>query len=296
MIEYIINLYKTELAKMFASGKCPPNKEKKRNSDNPISGEHGSDDQVADNASSSKLDDSKELDSGGAENINTTTVQEEPVTPRPAEWAKVYEAATMRREEVLMPENLENMWTIGVNYKQKLHKKAAPEHPHSEVSSPTALHRKELVTEGPPKLVSEIPTNREDKVSEKVPQLQEDSEPTNLRHDTISRPQDPKKTSADKGATIHEKIGNAAKVDKKSSIPDSEFNSNKEHTFTSKGGSSANTETCSADVNKLHAHRLKSNPDTLLCSEDVRVPKLRCKVHVPKLRCQVTTPLSFSNT
>ncbi|KAK9112955.1 hypothetical protein Scep_020474 [Stephania cephalantha] len=50
------------------------------------------------------------------------------VPPRPADWARVLEAATQRRSEVLAPENLENMWTRGRNYKNKVNKrvKAVP--------------------------------------------------------------------------------------------------------------------------------------------------------------------------
>ncbi|RDX98964.1 Sorting nexin-16, partial [Mucuna pruriens] len=39
-----------------------------------------------------------------------------------ADWAQMLEAATQRRTEVLMPENLENMWARGRNYRQKQHK------------------------------------------------------------------------------------------------------------------------------------------------------------------------------
>lgn len=39
--------------------------------------------------------------------------------PRGADWALVLEAATQRRSQVLAPENLENMWTKGRNYKKK---------------------------------------------------------------------------------------------------------------------------------------------------------------------------------
>ncbi|XP_060961155.1 uncharacterized protein LOC133031664 isoform X1 [Cannabis sativa] len=48
--------------------------------------------------------------------------QEEPLQPRPADWARMLEAATQRRTEVLAPENLENMWTKGRNYKKKENK------------------------------------------------------------------------------------------------------------------------------------------------------------------------------
>ena len=36
-----------------------------------------------------------------------------------AEWAQMLEAATQRRTEVLMPENLENLWTKGRDYKRR---------------------------------------------------------------------------------------------------------------------------------------------------------------------------------
>ncbi|CAN0879003.1 Sorting nexin-16 [Linum grandiflorum] len=42
-----------------------------------------------------------------------------PDSPRHAAWGKMLEAATQRRTEVLTPENLENMWTKGRNYKKK---------------------------------------------------------------------------------------------------------------------------------------------------------------------------------
>lgn len=42
-----------------------------------------------------------------------------------ADWARGLEAATQRRTEVLQPENLENMWTKGRNYKKKAQRNAA---------------------------------------------------------------------------------------------------------------------------------------------------------------------------
>ncbi|KAE8008424.1 hypothetical protein FH972_004938 [Carpinus fangiana] len=41
---------------------------------------------------------------------------------RSADWARHLEAANQRRTEVLTPENLENLWTKGRNYKKKEHK------------------------------------------------------------------------------------------------------------------------------------------------------------------------------
>lgn len=48
---------------------------------------------------------------------------EMPTKYQSADWARILEAATQRRTEVLAPENLENMWTKGRNYKKKEQKK-----------------------------------------------------------------------------------------------------------------------------------------------------------------------------
>ncbi|XP_050231901.1 uncharacterized protein LOC126680764 [Mercurialis annua] len=45
--------------------------------------------------------------------------QQEAMQPRHGDWARGIEAATQRRTEVLTPENLENLWTKGRNYKKK---------------------------------------------------------------------------------------------------------------------------------------------------------------------------------
>ncbi|XP_024980692.1 uncharacterized protein LOC112517477 [Cynara cardunculus var. scolymus] len=58
-------------------------------------------------------------------NISTGLIQEETKHPAAADWARILEAATQRRTEVLQPENLENMWTKGRNYKKKALKNAA---------------------------------------------------------------------------------------------------------------------------------------------------------------------------
>lgn len=48
--------------------------------------------------------------------------QDEPLHLRHGDWGRALNAATQRRTEVLMPENLENMWTKGRNYKKKENK------------------------------------------------------------------------------------------------------------------------------------------------------------------------------
>ncbi|CAH1425961.1 unnamed protein product [Lactuca virosa] len=56
--------------------------------------------------------------------IDTDLNQEKTKSLPAADWARVLEAATQRRTEVLQPENLENMWTKGRNYKKKAQKHA----------------------------------------------------------------------------------------------------------------------------------------------------------------------------
>ncbi|WOG82368.1 hypothetical protein DCAR_0101532 [Daucus carota subsp. sativus] len=69
------------------------------------------------NFSFSKCDNAKELSVAGS-----GTRHEESVQHISAEWARPLDAASQRRTEVLMPENLENMWTKGRNYQNKVKK------------------------------------------------------------------------------------------------------------------------------------------------------------------------------
>ncbi|CAN6459994.1 unnamed protein product [Victoria cruziana] len=64
-----------------------------------------------------------EASSSMASHVNLNSFQTElghHLPPRTAEWARGLEAARERRTEVLAPENLENLWTKGRNYKTKI--------------------------------------------------------------------------------------------------------------------------------------------------------------------------------
>ncbi|GMJ03525.1 SORTING NEXIN 4 [Hibiscus trionum] len=74
---------------------------------NPSSNSQGTDLTLA------RIDDGKETYS------DCNRYEEESAQSRPADWARILEAATQRRTEVLAPENLENMWTKGRYYKKK---------------------------------------------------------------------------------------------------------------------------------------------------------------------------------
>ncbi|KAL5714439.1 hypothetical protein ACHQM5_016403 [Ranunculus cassubicifolius] len=71
----------------------------------------------------------------------------DPFQHRSADWARVLEAATQRRSEVLAPENLENMWARGRNYKTKRNSKAKGHvlpPPAKQFGSKSAMTVKEL--------------------------------------------------------------------------------------------------------------------------------------------------------
>ncbi|XP_057497170.1 uncharacterized protein LOC130781836 isoform X1 [Actinidia eriantha] len=100
----------------------------------------------------SRINNQKEISLDASENLNSNLSGEEPMQPRPAGWARVLEAATQRRTEVLMPENLENMWTKGRNYKKNIQKSAAaPVMKGSRESSaePTKILVKEMSSQRP---------------------------------------------------------------------------------------------------------------------------------------------------
>ncbi|KAI3774756.1 hypothetical protein L1987_49318 [Smallanthus sonchifolius] len=73
-----------------------------------------------DHSFSQKRDVAQEL----ALDVRRKIIPEETKHLPAADWARILEAATQRRTEVLQPENLENMWTKGRNYKKKAQKNA----------------------------------------------------------------------------------------------------------------------------------------------------------------------------
>ncbi|KAJ8450834.1 hypothetical protein Cgig2_032459 [Carnegiea gigantea] len=81
-----------------------------------------SDDQLM-NVPSVAKDDHGEMTSKSSESLSSNAPHAESMHPK-ADWARVLDAATQRRTEVLAPENLENMWAIGRNYKDKIYKPA----------------------------------------------------------------------------------------------------------------------------------------------------------------------------
>ncbi|XP_010530868.1 PREDICTED: uncharacterized protein LOC104807343 [Tarenaya hassleriana] len=72
--------------------------------------------------------------------------------PHSAEWARGLEAATQRRTEVLAPENLENMWTKGRNYKKKEYKKPLNQKDLTSIPGTSTGSEGKAVASLPPRL------------------------------------------------------------------------------------------------------------------------------------------------
>ncbi|KAL0454205.1 UNVERIFIED_CONTAM: hypothetical protein Slati_0759700 [Sesamum latifolium] len=243
LIEYILVAY-NDWSKVFSTDQ-PPNPEG-HNYDHTVSEEHGSNNQGSD-ASLSRFDDNRELDSCAPGNLLPSAMQDEHIHPRPADWAKVFDAATQRRTEVLMPENLENMWAIGRHYKKKLQKKASAELQAPEVTSSVTvvLPRKDLVTEIA-KQKPETSVEVEDKASKQLtPWLEQDTRPTDHSIDALSR----------------------NKLKRSNSTSDLEVQLNLGHAFTSQTSAPIFSESCGADANKSNVQ-----------GEVAHAPKLRCQV------------------
>ncbi|KAI3675269.1 hypothetical protein L1987_84857 [Smallanthus sonchifolius] len=73
-------------------------------------------------SSSSRKNDTPNDPNGTGLNPPGSVQDEMLLNPQSFAWARGLEAATQRRTEVLQPENLENMWTKGRNYKKKSQK------------------------------------------------------------------------------------------------------------------------------------------------------------------------------
>ncbi|XP_073028071.1 uncharacterized protein [Primulina eburnea] len=238
----------------------------------------------------SRFDNKKALKSITSGNIFADNIQDKPLHPRPAEWAKAFDAANRRRTDVLMPENLENMWAIGRNYKKKLQKKAAPQPQASKVTGSLSMivPQKQLSVHIPvqkPKTSIE----EEDKTYGKLPtRPQHDNQPTNSSIAAFGSSKDlDQEVFIKEGSTIEELEETAAvvasheninKLKRSNSTSDLHIHPRLEDTLTSVGTASVISEYYSADAKKLSIHNRMSISDVVIRSEGLRVPRLKCRV------------------
>ncbi|PQM35976.1 uncharacterized protein Pyn_38921 [Prunus yedoensis var. nudiflora] len=216
--------------------------------------------------------------------------QEDPLQPRPADWARILEAATQRRTEVLAPENLENMWTKGRNYKRKEHKKkirATQEHTPVSSGVDSALPARKLGNE----MVAdrhEISTGIEDKSIVKL--TRETSLDSQLSDGTKKEMQfslDPSKKSYAEGGNLVDELegigspaadGNKSRLKRSNSTSALKIQSDTKRAFT-EGGGSIISEFYSPEFGRHREEHIgKSASDMVVHCVGQQVPKLRCRV------------------
>ncbi|KAK7348969.1 hypothetical protein VNO80_23770 [Phaseolus coccineus] len=179
-----------------------------------------------------------------------------------ADWAQMLEAATQRRTEVLTPENLENMWARGRNYRRKQHKstKTGSQDPSMKCPATDATPEgtSPLHYVGSDPLLNVVGTNR----SESSPDADADKELCSEVDHHVDEVKDTKDFTSEKYKDL--KRSNSASLlgsqhPLKVCSPRSEFH-NPESEKHGEG------------------YRGKSGSDMVVRREGHLVPKLRCRV------------------
>ncbi|PSS29374.1 Sorting nexin-16 like [Actinidia chinensis var. chinensis] len=222
--------------------------------------------------------------------MNSDLFGEESMQPQPADWARVLDAATQRRKEVLMPENLENMWTIGRNYKKKVQKIAA-----GGLQAPVAKGLVTNTSEARKNSGKEMPTSRavissatDDKSLVQLPaRLQTETRIGDGKNNALHLSHDLNKEQSVVGVHLDEledttsftAIGNKGGLKRSNSTSALKIQPNVKKAFTGEDGGSIISEFYSPDFGRHNnVPTVKSASDKVFCSEGVHNPKLRCRV------------------
>ncbi|XP_043806915.1 uncharacterized protein LOC110601207 isoform X2 [Manihot esculenta] len=217
--------------------------------------------------------------------------QQELLQPRHAEWARMLEAANQRRTEVLTPENLENMWTKGRNYKKKETKnlKAGIQQHKAKGSvannkEPSANAGKEILTNS-----NIISAGSEEKAIVKLTPLsshdallsdESKNEQFSQDHDEeysfeISPAGD--ELDHNSNSSVNE---NESRLKRSNSTSSLKAQPIEKKPFTGDGGGSIISEFYNPDYGRPSEHHAVEVSDVVLCSAGPHVPN-------PKLRCRV---------
>ncbi|XAR72864.1 hypothetical protein NMG60_11019645 [Bertholletia excelsa] len=231
----------------------------------------------------SSYNQSNDLIVEASDNLNSKISVQVPMQSRAADWARVLDAATQRRTEVLMAENIENMWTRGRNYKRKAQKIAAGENqvPVMNVSEDTKSSGKEISTHNPGKF-SAI----EDKaVVQLLPRLHtETSDGNSIAQLTHSLK---KEKSVENAPLLDESVDTASHtvsggrggLKRSNSTSALQAHSDMEKTFSSGGSQPIISEFYSPNFGKhSEVQTPKSASDMVIRSEGIQTAKLRCRV------------------
>ncbi|CAI0446939.1 unnamed protein product [Linum tenue] len=229
--------------------------------------------------------------SGTHEDTSVGDGVDHPDSPPHAAWGKMLEAATQRRTEVLTPENLENMWTKGSNYKKKENKiaKAGGLRVRSKVSSMSNVDFTFSTEKESPTTSTVIQKITDGKVGgHLMPQLGLDNslinEKKNEKHFIAGQSTDYTLAGVD---TIDEyeitskpsMNENGAKLKRSSSTSALEHQPEKKRAIEGEHGGSIISEYYAADfVGHASDPDVKIIPDKVLCSDEATLPKLRSRV------------------
>ncbi|CAL5378695.1 unnamed protein product [Camellia sinensis] len=239
----------------------------------------------------SRSDNQKEIPLDASENLYSHLFGEEPTQSRPADWARILEAASQRRTEVLTPENLENMWTKGRNYKKKVRKVSAgglqapaAKGSASNNAEPTKNSRKEMSSH---RFV--ISSTTEDKTLVQLSSgLHTETRLSDGKNNVVYLSHGLNKQQSFGGTPLVDEfkattsltdIGNKGVLKRSNSTSALNIQSSMEKAFPSEGGGSIISEFYSPDFGRHNDIRnAKSVSDMVLRNEGVHTPKLRCRV------------------
>lgn len=219
----------------------------------------------------------------GETSLQNNSVHQKSSQPKPADWAQMLEVATQRRTEILMPENLENMWAKGRNYKRKenkIVKSGSQDIPTKSSASDCSLLNRKMNQET---LVSKHGKYEAAEVKSSLPSthaLATDPLQSVASTNISEYSQNPdKKLSFEgelrvdkvKGTKDHASEGYKISLKRSSSASALAIHPNQE-------GSSIISEFFNPEFERREGFRGKSSSDMIVRKEGQLAPKLRCRV------------------
>ncbi|XP_011005676.1 PREDICTED: uncharacterized protein LOC105111894 isoform X2 [Populus euphratica] len=214
--------------------------------------------------------------------------QQDHMQPHPAEWARMLEVATQRRTEILTPENLENMWTKGRNYKMKEKKKVKAGVQQSMAKSlVTSIATDSNLGKDMLMNTNVIFKEMDEKaIGRLTPRLSLDTLTSHEHKDGRQPTQDGSQELSFEGAHVGgelENAGNLSLNEKRGGLRRSNSTSalealpDKNNAFTGDGGGSIISEFYSPDFRRSPDHAVKVS-NMVVSSEGRHSPKLKCRV------------------